>query len=149
MEATLHALGELLIKAIPTFLLVLLLHFYLKAVFFRPLGRVLDERRQATEGLRQRAEELLARADARAAEYEAAIRSARAEIYREQEALRQRWQQEHARAIAEARAAARAMVERARGEIASELEEARRMLAARTSHLAEGIVETVLGRRAA
>lgn len=149
MEATLHALGELLIKAIPTFLLVLLLHFYLKAVFFRPLGRVLEERRQATEGVRQRAEELLARAAARAAEYEEVLRNARAEIYREQEALRKQWGEEHARAVAEARASARAMIERARAEIENELEEARRVLEARSSQLAAGIVETVLGRRAA
>lgn len=149
MEATLHALGELLIKAIPTFVLVLLLHFYLKAVFFRPLGRVLEERRRATEGVRQRAEELLAQAAARTAEYEAAIRNARAEIYREQETLRQRWQQEHARAVAEARAAARAMVERARVELEKDLEEARQILEARSRQLAANIVEVVLGRRAA
>lgn len=149
MEATLHALRELLIKAIPTFLLVLLLHFYLKAVFFRPLGRVLEERRRATEGVRQRAEELLARAAARAAEYEEALRNARAEIYREHEALRQRWHQEHARAVADARAGARAMIERARGEIESQLEDARRLLEVRSKQLAAEIVETVLGRRAA
>ncbi len=149
MEATLQALGDLLIKAIPTFVLVVLLHFYLKSVFFGPLGRVLDQRRQATEGVRQRAEELLVRAAARTAEYEEAIRNARSEIYREQEQLRQRWQQEHARAVAEARAAARAMIERARGELESELEDARRILQARSRQLAASIVETVLGRRAA
>ncbi|MCS7315680.1 MAG: hypothetical protein RMI94_06805 [Bryobacterales bacterium] len=149
MEATLHALGELLIKAIPTFLLVLLLHFYLKTVFFAPLARVLDERRRATEGVRQRAEELLAKAAARAAEYEEAIRQARGEIYREQEAQRQRWQQERARAVAEARASARAMVEKARAEIESELEQARGLLQARSRQLAGEVVRIVAGRRAA
>ena len=37
MEETLHALGGILLRAIPTFLLVILLHFFLKYSFFGPL----------------------------------------------------------------------------------------------------------------
>ena len=36
MDAVLNSLGELLVKALPTFILLLLLHFYLKWVFYRP-----------------------------------------------------------------------------------------------------------------
>src|ERR1035437_5121817 len=50
MEATLHALGGILLKAVPTFLLLVLLHFYLKGVFFKPLQKVLRQRYEATEG---------------------------------------------------------------------------------------------------
>ena len=53
MDATLHALGEILLKAVPTVLLVVVLHFYLKYVFFRPLKKVLAERYDATEGARK------------------------------------------------------------------------------------------------
>ena len=149
MEATLHALGGLLIKAIPTFLLVLLLHFYLKRVFFAPLARVLEQRAQATEGARRRAEDLLARAAALTAEYEAAIREARAAIYREQEAARLRWQQEHDQAVREARERARAAVEQARQELQAELAAARLVLESRTWELADRIAQTVLMGRAA
>ncbi len=55
MEATLAALGGILLKAIPTLLIVLLLHFYLKATFFKPLEKVLHERYNATEGSRKMA----------------------------------------------------------------------------------------------
>ncbi|MGC8793957.1 MAG: ATP synthase F0 subunit B [Bryobacteraceae bacterium] len=149
MDATLRALGELLIKAIPTFLLVLLLHLYLKRVFFGPLARVLEQREQATEGTRRRAEQLLARASALTAEYEEAIRAARAEIYREQEAARQQWQQEHERTVTEARERARAMIERARAELEADLAEARVVLESRSRQLAARIADTVLGGRAA
>ena len=43
MDATLLALGGILLKAVPTFLLVILLNFYLKAMFFKPLEKVLRE----------------------------------------------------------------------------------------------------------
>src|ERR1039457_7455677 len=44
MDATLHALGGILLKAVPTFRLVLALHFYLKSIFFKPLEKVLGQR---------------------------------------------------------------------------------------------------------
>jgi F-type H+-transporting ATPase subunit b len=149
MEATLHALGALLIKAIPTFLLILLLHFYLKGVFFAPLARVLEQREQATEGARRQAEELLARASELTAQYEAAIREARAAIYREQEAARLRWQQEHDQAVREAQERARAAVEQARQELEAELAAARLVLESRSRELADRIAQAVLMGRAA
>jgi len=54
MAATLHALGEILVQALPTFFLVLLLFIYLRSMFFKPLERVLAERREATEGARKK-----------------------------------------------------------------------------------------------
>ena len=37
MDAMLHAFGGILLRAVPTFLLVVLLHFYLKSMFFKPM----------------------------------------------------------------------------------------------------------------
>src|SRR5580698_7814712 len=85
MDETLRALGVILLDAVPTFLLVVFLHFYLKKVFFQPLEKVLRQRFEATEGARRLAEQALARAAARTEEYEAAIRAARSEIYQTQE----------------------------------------------------------------
>lgn len=149
MEATLQALGGLLVKAIPTLLLVIILHFYLKKVFFGPIARVIEQRRQATEGVRRKAEELLARAAAQAAEYEEALRAARSELYREQEAARQRLRQQHSEAVEKAREQARATVERARQQLAAEVEAARATLEAVSRRLASRITETFLGGRAA
>jgi F-type H+-transporting ATPase subunit b len=88
MDATLQALGDILVKSIPTFLLLLFLHFYLKKVFFQPMERVLTERDAATKGAREKAESLFGRADSLAKEHAAAIRKARAEVYQKNEQAR-------------------------------------------------------------
>src|SRR5579862_5456019 len=87
MEDTINALGGILLRAIPTFCLVVFLHFYLKYVFFKPMGKVLDARYQKTEGARLMAEKALARAAEKMAEYESAMRAARSEVYAAQEQL--------------------------------------------------------------
>src|SRR4051812_28044838 len=93
MDVILHQLGQLLLKAVPTFILVVLLQFYLKRVFFKPLEKVLHQRYEATEGARKAADESLARASAKAAEYEAAMRAARSEVYKAQEQLHKELQE--------------------------------------------------------
>src|SRR5437764_1668092 len=114
MDETLRALGGILLRAVPTFVLVVLLHFYLKYIFFKPLQRVLRQRYEATEGARKLAEASLAKASEKAAEYEAALRSARAETYKELELLRRQLQDDRAASVKEARARAEASVAQAR-----------------------------------
>ncbi|HWR49800.1 MAG TPA: ATP synthase F0 subunit B [Bryobacteraceae bacterium] len=149
MDQTIAALGELLLKALPTFLLVVALFFYLKAVYFKPMAKVLEQRYEATEGARKLAEASFARANEKTAEYEAALRSARAEIYREQEQLRQSLRQDHAQAMQDARRAAGAMVAEAQDRLAAELDSARASLQAQSDSLAEQITDAILRRRPA
>jgi F-type H+-transporting ATPase subunit b len=149
MESTLAALGGLLLRALPTFFIVLALHFYLKYVFFKPMQRVLDQRYAATEGAQEQARQSLERADAKAAEYEEAMRAARAEVYNAQEQLYRRLEEQRARDLEEARARAGETVRKARADIARDVEEARRTLAAEAGVLADQIVESVLSRRPA
>jgi F-type H+-transporting ATPase subunit b len=144
MDRTLHDLAGLLLKAVPTLLLVLVLHFYLKRMFFRPLERVLKARYDATEGARKLAEESLARASEKAAEYEQAIRAARAEIYREQEQFRQQLRQQQAAAFQEARRNADELVKQAGESLAGELAEARQTLERESQTLAGRIVKRIL-----
>src|SRR3981081_3970055 len=99
MEETLRQLGGILLRAVPTFILVVLLHLYLKFIFFKPLQRVLRERYEATEGARKLAEESLSRASQKAAEYEAALRAARADTYKELEQLRRQLQDDRAAGV--------------------------------------------------
>lgn len=146
MDEVLRALGDLALKAIPTFLLVMALHFYLKRVFFGPMARVLSERHEATEGARRTAEESLEKASQKATEYEAALAAAREEIYREQEALRLKLREEHVHAVLEARQGAEAQVKLAGNQLAAEVETARRSLALQADALAGEIAESVLRR---
>jgi F0F1-type ATP synthase membrane subunit b/b' len=144
MDALFRSLGGLMLTAIPTFLLVLALHLYLKRMFFRPMARVMEERYQATEGARKAAEVSLARAAEKATEYEASLRAARGEIYREQEETRQKMRQDQDRAIVEARRSAEAAVKEAGQQLAAELVAAKESLALQTGSLADQIVDSVL-----
>jgi len=149
MEATLHALGGILLRALPTFILVLLLNAYLKWVFFKPMGRVLDARHAATAGARQAAEESLQHAEAKAAEYVTAVRAARGEAYQAQEKLHRQLRQEREVEMRAARERADAAVRAARAGIQGEAREAKAALEARSEVLAEEIAGAVLRGRAA
>jgi F-type H+-transporting ATPase subunit b len=148
MDALLISLGGLLLRALPTFLLVVVLHFYLKWVFFAPLDRVLEARRQATEGARAAAQASMENASAKAAQYEAALRAARSEIYKEQEETRRNWRQEQAGALEESRRGASEMVTQARTQISAEASQAAQSLASESDRLAGEIAVSILrGRR--
>lgn len=149
MEATLHALVGLLIKSIPTIVFFVLLTVYLKHVFFRPIARILEERRKATEGVRDIARRAFEAADKKTSEFEQALQIARAELHHEHETLRQKWTQEQADAIAQIRAEASRQIEDAKRQIAQEAERAQADLDARIDQLSEQIVSHLLTRRAA
>jgi F-type H+-transporting ATPase subunit b len=149
MDAMLHALGGILLRAVPTFLLVILLHFYLKSMFFKPLEKVLHERYQATEGARQSAEKSLAEAAAKTAHYEAELAKAKTQLYQSQERLSKELQDKEAAAIAQARQNADAAVKQEKAELAAEMEAARTRLASDSETLANQIADTILRRNAA
>ena len=149
MEATLQALGGILLKAVPTFLLVVLLHFYLKGVFFNPLRKVLRQRYEATEGARKLAAESLQRAAASAARYEAAMRAARTGIYQAQEQAHKRLQESESAELAAARRRVEAAVDEAKALLSSDVEAAKAGLARDSELLADQIAESILRRDAA
>ena len=149
MDAMLLALGRILLHAIPTFLLVILLHFYLKSVFFKPLGKVLEQRYQATEGARKLAQQALDQAAAKTAQYEESLRAAKQQLYQVQEQSHKQMQEREAAAIAEARAAADSTVKAAKAQLAADVADARNSLAAQSDALANQIAEAVLARGAA
>ena len=147
MDETLNALGGLLLKALPTFVLLVLLHFYLKFIFFRPLEKVLRKRFELTEGARRSAELSLETAARKTAEYETALREARSEMYREQEQARHRLREEQAAAVADARGKAEEMVNQAREQLAEEAARARESLKGESETLAASIATAILERR--
>ncbi len=147
MDATLHDLGGLLLKAIPTLILLLVVNLYLKFMFFRPLEGVLAKRREMTEGARESAEALLKRASGKAADYEAKLRDARAEIYREQEQTRRGWVEDQTKRMEEARQHTQTLILQARAQIAEETAAAQQALSASSETLADQIANTLLRQR--
>lgn len=145
----LHALGGILLRAVPTFLLILLLHFYLKSTFFKPIEKVLKARYDATEGARKLAEDSLAQAAAKVEQYEKSLFAARTELYQAQDHALKALQDSHAAALAEARANADAQIKQAKAQLAADVEDARRKLSSDSDILADRITDTVLRRSAA
>ena len=144
MDATLRALGQILLNALPTFLLVFILYFYLKRVFFKPMERVLRQRFEATEGARKLAEQALARASARTAQYEAAIRAARSEIYQTQEQFYKQFQESQAAEIVAARESAEKHVHEAKAGLARAVEAAKTSLTQASEKLAAEIADRMV-----
>src|SRR5579862_3718628 len=103
MEQILNALGGLALKAIPTICIFVLLYFYIKAMLFRPLEKVLTERDALTEGAKKAAEAAFAAAERKQKEYEQKFAEAQAEVYRIQEETRRQWLEAQASQIADAR----------------------------------------------
>jgi F-type H+-transporting ATPase subunit b len=148
MGQTLQALGGILLQAIPTICLLLIVHFYLKWMFFRPMREVLEKRREATEGARESAAAMLKKAAEKTATLEAALRQARNEIYQENEKTRRSWIGEQASRLEEARRESHELIHQARQQLAAEAEAARRSLAATSETLAEEITRSLLRGRA-
>ena len=149
MEQTLQSLGGILLKSIPTIVFLIILHFYLKAMLFGPLNRILKQRRVLTEGARKVAEESLAAAKRKADEYDVKLREARGVVYKEQEEMRKRWLEEQGNEVAQARMRMEASVKTAREALAADAAAAQSSLKDASSALADQIAETVLGRKAA
>jgi F-type H+-transporting ATPase subunit b len=144
MEQIVRTLQDILIRAIPTFVLFIGLCWYMNKVLIQPLQRILAERRKRTEGAVERAESALAQAARKMADYELALADARAGIYAGQEDNRSRLVAEQAAAAEAARVKAAALVAQARIEIAAETETARAGLAAESDRLADRIASAVL-----
>jgi len=147
MQQTLQALGGILIKAIPTAIALIFLHFFFRSMLFGPLRKVLKQREELTAGARRAAEASHADADRKAAEYETQFRAARAKVYLEQEEIRRGWLAEQAAQVAESRASAEEGVKQAKFAIASEAAAARQNLLETSGALADQIATSVLTRR--
>src|SRR3954451_21670671 len=149
MDATLNALADLLLEAIPTVVLFLFLVYYLKKVFFIPVANILEERRKATEGVRALSERAFEAADKRSSEFETALQLARADLGHANEAQRRQWEQEEAEAVAKAHGEAAARIEAAKRQLEEELRQVEPELQSQIEPLSEQIISSLLRRRAA
>lgn len=144
MDETLRQLGELLLGAVPTVIMLALMYVLYKAIVHKPLSRVLAERRSKTEGAIEKSKADIAAADARTSEYEQKLREARAAVFRAQEAKRQAAMQARTNAVNEARNTAQAQVQAAKADIERDRALAEKGLQAEAASLAQEIVRRVL-----
>ena len=144
MDDTLKQLGELLLGAVPTVILLALLYALYTAIVHKPLRRVLEERRSKTEGAVEKSRADIAAAEARTAEYEQKLREARAAVFRAQEAKRQAVLQARTNALNEARTKAQAQVQAAKKDIEADRIAAESTLPTDAAALAQEIVRRVL-----
>lgn len=144
MDQTLQQLGELLLGAVPTVILVALLYVLYTAIVHKPLKRVLEERRNKTEGAIEKSKADISAADARTSEYEQKLREARAAVFKSQEARRQTAMQARTNAVNAARGKAQAQVQAAKDAIENDRAGAEKGLQGEAATLAQEIVRRVL-----
>lgn len=144
MDQTIRQLGELLLGAVPTAILLAIVYFLYTVLVYKPLTAILAERRARTEGALEKARADIAAADARTADYEQRLREARLKIFKSLEARRQQATQLRAEAAAQARARAQEQVKQARAAIDQDKQQAMGKLQGDAERLAGEIVKMVL-----
>lgn len=144
MDAILRQIGELLVNSIPTIISVLIVWTAYRFIIHGKLRQVLAERHALTEGAIERARQEIATAEKRTAEYEQRVRDARSQIYKTQQANRQRVMEERNTALAESRQRAGEMVKKARAVLEAETASAKGTLEHQASALADQVIAAVL-----
>lgn len=147
MVQIISTLQDILVRALPTFFLVIVLHWYLKKVLIQPMERVMAERKKRTEGAVAASEAALAEVQVKMAAYEKALYDARAGVYAEQEQNRRTLLNDQAAAIQESKKKVAAQVATAIAGITAEAEAARATLAGESERLADRITAAVLAGR--
>jgi F-type H+-transporting ATPase subunit b len=144
MQEIVRQLGELFLQAVPTVLIILLFYFILRAIFFKPLLKVMEERDARTVGAQKAAEAAQAVAAEKAKQYQDALKQARAQVYAEQEAERKKLLDERAEVIKAARTAAAAQVAAGKERVAGEFAAARREIESTVAQLSAEIARRIL-----
>ena len=144
MDAILRQIGELLVNSIPTIISVLILWTAYRFIVHGKLRQVLEQRHALTEGAIERAQQEIAIAEKRTAEYEQRVREARSQIFKTQQANRQRVMDERNAALAQARKNAGEMVKQARAAVEKDTIGAKAVLEQQANVLADQVIATVL-----
>ena len=144
MQEIFKQIGNLFVAAVPTILLFIVLVIAYQFLVQAPLTATLKQRRALTEGAIEDAHKAIAQAEARAAEYSAQLRQARAEVYKVREQREKQWNAERDAALDAARKAAGLKVKQAKAELESEAATARQTIQASAGELARQVVLAVM-----
>ena len=120
----------------------------MRAVFFGPLQRAMDERARRINGAKAEAAAAQAAAREELDRYHDALKKARAEVYLEQESARQAVLDERAKLLRTLRARTLEMVQEAKARIDAESQTARAEIEKQTPVLAGQISKMILERSA-
>lgn len=130
-------------------LVCFLVIFWMAAkTLFKPLDRILNERREMIESAEAAVENLGARTNTALEEYNQRISEARSESFALRQELKQAAGVSEREVIDKARANAAEMVTEAQAELQQAAEKSRQELAGQSDEIAERIVTAVLGRQA-
>jgi F-type H+-transporting ATPase subunit b len=144
MQEIIQQVGSFLVGAVPTMLLFIVLVLAYQLLVQGPLSATLKQRRALTVGALEDAQKAIEKAEARAAEYAAKLRQARAEVFKVREQrLKQRTAERDA-ALDAARKAAAQRVAEARVALEAEAVEARKSIETVAGDLASQVTRAVL-----
>jgi F-type H+-transporting ATPase subunit b len=144
VDELLRQLGDLFLGSVPTIIIFLILVLSYRFVLYGPMVRMLAERRAMTAGAIEKAHAAIAAAEAKSQEYEAKLRAARAEIFRNRELRVQQWNAQRDKALESARLAARERAATARKLVEAEADAARAQIEASSNELASKILQVIL-----
>ena len=131
---------------IPIVFLLIVLTFILNRLFFRPLGRTLEERDRRIAGARREAEEIRKASQEKALEFDRKLREARRESDLQTAQVKAAALGEKGSLVASQRQDTEKMLKEARAEIRTKAEEALRVLDSQTQGFAERIASQILKR---
>jgi F-type H+-transporting ATPase subunit b len=144
MQEIMQQLGTLFLGSAPTVVLFIVLVMAYQFLVQGPLTETLKQRRARTEGAIEDAHKAIAQAEAKAAEYAAKLRQARAEVYKVREQRVKQWNADRDAALEAARKVASLKVSQARTELEAEAAIARQTIQATAGDLASQVVRAVL-----
>ena len=144
MQEIIQQVGGFMLGAVPTMLLFIVLVLAYQLLIQGPLSATLKQRRARTVGAIEDAHKAIEKAEARAAEYAAKLRQARAEVYKVREQRVKDWTAERDASLDVARKAAGKKVAEARVALEAEATEARKSIEASAGELASQVARAIL-----
>lgn len=120
--------------------------FILNAILYKPIRKILIERKKKIQGHKEGIEGLQRDASEKEETFQAKIGEAKTKGFQEKEALKQTGQEEEKQLISEINQKAQAELEAVRGQIAKDAEVARRGLQRDIKVFSAAIAEKILGR---
>jgi F-type H+-transporting ATPase subunit b len=144
MQEIFQQLEGFFVSAVPTMLLFIVMVLAYQFLVQGPLTETLKQRRARTVGAIEDAHKAIEKAEARAAEYAARLRQARAEVYKVREQRVKQWNAERDATLDAARKAAGQKVAEAKDELEAEAAQARKSIESSAGELASQVVRAVL-----
>lgn len=144
-----HPLIDIDLTVVVQFVVFLVLFVIANRFLFQPYLRLRERRKAGIDGARDEAERMTAQADAKLAEYEKQLATARDRANEEGRKVKLDAAARVAKVTEEARAGAQQEIDAAQGKMRSETEAARRQLMPQADAIAHAIASKLLGREVA